>query len=166
MMRNTASSYREEHESFVSNLKGSSVGCILACLMHIPAYVLLLKLAQRHRKPRLSRDYCLLVFPLLLTVTVFANHNYWSITALIVVLFFLLRSPQHSNMVNEIVLDTDGIELSNESVTESRRCAASPNISNSLPFFSKTNYITTFKGSRFTSLQNCHIFKLILLFSS
>jgi hypothetical protein len=49
------------------------------CILHLPALVLLLKLVQSHRRPRLLRDYVFLALPCLLTTTVFANAGYLSL---------------------------------------------------------------------------------------
>lgn len=75
--------YKEEHEAFVSNLKGTSIGCIYFCLSHVPALVLLLKLVQANRRPRLLRDFTFLVIPILLIITLLADQSFWTLPCLL-----------------------------------------------------------------------------------
>lgn len=82
LMSSRISSYKDEHESFVSNLKGTSVACVVTCLAHVPAFIMLAKVMQRTRKPRIIREFLCLSFPLLLTITVFADYSYLSLTIL------------------------------------------------------------------------------------
>lgn len=134
-------SYKEEHESFVANLKGSSIGCIIVCLLHMPAYILLLKMAQKYSKPSLSRDFLLLVFPTLLTVTVFANYNYISLIVLIVILCIRMRTPRHNHVVNEVVLGGESPVFEKpENSADNERTAKEENMHH------RTNYITIYKG--------------------
>jgi hypothetical protein len=96
-MVNSVSTYKEEHEAFVSNLKGTSVGCVLVYLLHIPAFILLTKLTQRGRKIRILREFFFLVFPLLLEMTVFADYNYLSLIGLIVIIYVYYKTDQRSS---------------------------------------------------------------------
>lgn len=86
------SSYKIEHEAFVSNLKGTSIACIIACLLHIPALILLLKIFQTSRRARLIRDYFVFVFPLILTITVLADYNYVTIALLGLLIVYLTKA--------------------------------------------------------------------------
>lgn len=101
----SAASYRAEHESFVSNLKGTSITCILFYLAHAPACVFLLKLVQGNRKPSIVRDICFLVMPLLLSMTILSNHSYWSLPCLISIGFVV--SKYHQRSQKDHVLDID-----------------------------------------------------------
>lgn len=77
------SAYKAEHEQFTSNLKGTSILCIILCILHVPACLLISKLVQWRRKPNWIRDYAFLVVPQLLSITVLHNHSYWSLPCLL-----------------------------------------------------------------------------------
>lgn len=137
-----SASYKEEHESFVSNLKGSSIGCIIACLMHVPIFILILKLVQRYKKPSLARDFLILVFPSLLVVTVFANYNYFTLVMLSIILFLIIRSLSHgSKFINETVLGDVNIEFVSSNHKDELN-----NGKNDENVYQRTNYITIYKG--------------------
>ena len=135
-------SYKEEHESFVSNLKGSSIGCIIVCLMHVPVFILTLKLVQRYKKPTLMRDFLILVFPSLLVVTVFANYNYVSLVALTIILCLVMRSLSQCKHVNETVLSDVNIEFVSGNHKDELN-----NGKNEENIHQRTSYITIYKGS-------------------
>lgn len=80
---NSFLSYKKQHEAFVSNLKGTSVGCILSCLAHAPALILLIKLVQKTSAPVFHRDMLCLVIPLLLSITVLADYCFLSLLAIL-----------------------------------------------------------------------------------
>eukprot|EP01039_Chlorochromonas_danica_P012293 gene12293-14018_t len=78
------STYKEEHESFVSNLSGSSAECVVLCLAHVPAYILLTKMIQGFSAPRVLLDFMGLGLPLMLTMTVFSEYTVASMCFLLV----------------------------------------------------------------------------------
>lgn len=66
--------YKQQHEAFVKNEKGSSVATVMISCAHLPVLVLILSLIQiRYNKSKLSNDLIILVYPLLLAMTVFAE---------------------------------------------------------------------------------------------
>ena len=140
-------SYKHQHESFVSNLKGSSIGCILACLIHVPIFILLLKIVQNKCKPTVSRDFLLLVLPLLLIITVFSNHNYWSIILFVTILYPLI----HYNFRNDVVVVNGNSPLVDEN-SSNITSSIDTNAENNKTILkysqnrSKTSSITYFKG--------------------
>jgi hypothetical protein len=105
-----ALSYKEEHEAFVSNLKGTSVGCILACFLHIPAVILLLKLIQKKARPRILRDMVYLVIPLLLSLTVLADYSYVSLIIIAIAEIYTLQLQKlkyESDVVQDVIASED-----------------------------------------------------------
>ena len=66
--------YKEEHEGFVKNFKGTSAFFVVICLAHLPASILLLKIVQGSSKPLFIRDFVCLVLPLLLNMTILADY--------------------------------------------------------------------------------------------
>lgn len=126
------SDYKVAHEAFVSNIKGTSIGCIIACLLHIPAYILMLKISQFRRKPRIIRDYCLLTVPMLLTITVVVDHNYWSLACVTALLIYVIKSDTH---------DSDG------SVDATDMNIMSSNNERPERLTGSTTYLTLFKGA-------------------
>lgn len=99
--------YKKEHESFVSNLSGSTASHVLACLAHGPALLFFLKVVQNHRQPIIIRDYTILTIPVLLNMTVLAAYSFQTIALLMVsaVLYFywLVSSNTHRWKVVGIV---------------------------------------------------------------
>lgn len=85
-------SYKSEQEAFVSNLTGTDITCILACVAHIPLLVLLLKIVQQTNKPMILRDILFLVVPLILVTTISANYNFWTVFLLAIYITALYRS--------------------------------------------------------------------------
>jgi hypothetical protein len=108
MMKSDA--YRAEHESFVSNGKGTSVGCIMAYMAHVPAFIVLLKLSQGFRKPRIVRDVAVLVVPTLLSMTVLAEYNYWSLACIIVLLTIAVNTSQRDSHTDTDVASEVGYQ--------------------------------------------------------
>lgn len=101
----SASSYKEQHEAFVSNLKGTSLFCVATCLAHVPALLLLTKLLHircgliepRVKMPQISavREYLFFVLPMLLVITVLADYNYLTLLVICSVVAALRSSlPQ------------------------------------------------------------------------
>mmetsp|Transcript_11546 Transcript_11546/g.25939 ORF Transcript_11546/g.25939 Transcript_11546/m.25939 type:complete len:349 (+) Transcript_11546:67-1113(+) len=107
--------YRAEHESFVSNGKGTSVGCIMAYIAHVPAFIVLLKLSQGFRKPRIVRDVAVLVVPTLLSMTVLAEYNYWSLTCIIVLLTIAVNTSQRDSHTDTADVGDQGMGYQNTS---------------------------------------------------
>ena len=91
--------YKTDHESFVSNAQGTSVGCVFACMVHAPALIVLLKMSQGHGSPHVLRDYALLVIPIFLSTTVFADWNYWTVAALYISLIALWLARSKHNLI-------------------------------------------------------------------
>lgn len=76
-------SYKEEHEGFMKNYKGTSAACVIVCLAHVPASILLLKIVQGNSKSSFLRDYFCLVAPLLLNMTVLADYCYFTLLLMV-----------------------------------------------------------------------------------
>jgi len=125
-------SYMLEHEAFVSNIKGTSVGCVLVCLLHLPMFILLTKLFQGKRKPRIIRDLVFLVLPILATITVLAEYNYWSLLSAICISVLFMNS---SDLTYDLNRDHVLVGDSN-----------SPTSSSHAIIYYSTSYITLFKG--------------------
>jgi hypothetical protein len=89
-------SYKSQQEAFVSNLTGTSISCILACVTHIPLFVLLLKISQRAKKPSVLCDIMFLVIPTILITTVSTIYNYWTLPLLILFSVVVLRHDNTS----------------------------------------------------------------------
>ncbi len=123
-----SSAHKIDHESFVSNLKGTSVACVIACIAHVPCCIVLLKIAQKSKKPRLLRDICFVVVPMLLIVTVMADYNYMTVLSTLIVLAVMYFRTSGKLPVND----------SNNS---------SPDKVNINPSKQNTYYLTLFKGT-------------------
>ena len=130
--RMSKDSYMLEHEAFVSNIKGTSVGCVLVCLLHLPIFILLTKLFQGKRKPRIIRDLVFLVLPILATITVLAEYNYWSLLSAICISVLFMNS---SDLTYDLNRDHVLVGDSN-----------SPTSSSHAIIYYSTSYITLFKG--------------------
>jgi len=94
-------SYKEVHEAFVSNLKGTSAGDVFVVLVHLPLAILLLKLVQgssssssSSSRPLFLRDFVYLALPLLLSLTVLADLSYVSAVLLLIGELFTLQMKQ------------------------------------------------------------------------
>mmetsp|Transcript_14027 Transcript_14027/g.20977 ORF Transcript_14027/g.20977 Transcript_14027/m.20977 type:complete len:565 (-) Transcript_14027:11-1705(-) len=122
-----SSAYKDEHEAFVSNLKGTSLSCVLVCLAHVPACILLLKLVQAWRRPRILRDLFVLVYPLMFSLTIFSGHGYWSLPSLFSIAF----------MISQLKGDRRGAGLSSDHF-------GSTTLEDSQ---TKLSYLSLFKGS-------------------
>jgi len=116
-------SYMLEHEAFVSNIKGTSVGCVLVCLLHLPMLILLTKLFQGRRKPRIIRDLVFLVLPILATITILAEYNYWSLLSAI--------------CISVLFMNSSDINCDSNSLNSCSHYAST---------YHSTSYITLFKG--------------------
>ena len=122
-------SYRDEHVSFVSNLKGTSIGCIVTCLAHSPCCILLVKLVQRNTKPMLLRDMFYFVIPLLLNMTVLADQCYWTLGILTLIeIIYVIKM----NRENARKFDFEQLQIGSHSVEQEHS--------------SKLNFLTLFKG--------------------
>ena len=93
--------YKEEHEGFVKNFKGTSAFFVVICLAHLPASILLLKIVQGSSKPLFIRDFVCLVLPLLLNMTILADYCYITIFLLIVgeIVYILRFNPYREKKV-------------------------------------------------------------------
>ena len=93
--------YKEEHEGFVKNFKGTSAFFVVICLAHLPASILLLKIIQGSSKPLFIRDFFCLVLPLLLNMTILADYCYITIFLLIggEIIYILRFNPYREKKV-------------------------------------------------------------------
>ncbi len=96
--------YREQHESFVSNLKGTSPLDVLVSLAHFPIALILLKLLQKGSTPMFLRDVTGLMLPLLLCLTLFADYSYLTLLVILIGELWLLqrRAPSASVEVSSL----------------------------------------------------------------
>ena len=94
-------SYKKQHEAFVSNLKGTSVGCILSCLAHAPVLILMIKLVQKTSSPIFFRDMMYLVIPLLLSITILADYCLLSLLAIIFAQICFLQMQQTASIPSD-----------------------------------------------------------------
>ena len=121
--------YKAEHEAFVSNMKGTSVGCIFACLAHAPALILILKGSQGFNTPNILRDFVFLVVPTLLTITVASDYNYLTLVCMYALIGAYLFSSS-----KRMTLDS----LFNEKAANARNVESHSH--------NNTSYLTLFKG--------------------
>ena len=93
--------YKEEHEGFVKNFKGTSAFFVVICLAHLPASILLLKITQGSSKPLFIRDFLCLVLPLLFNMTILADYCYLTIFLLIggEIIYILRFNPYRQKKV-------------------------------------------------------------------
>lgn len=82
--------FKREHERFVSHLAGSDVGVIVVYLAHVPALIFLVQIIRKQHwyKTRwllLCIDFGLLVIPLLLGMTILAEHLPWSLAFVLLI---------------------------------------------------------------------------------
>ncbi len=89
--------YKADHEAFVSNLSGSSVACVLVTLLHVPAFIFLAKYAMTECKNAFLREFLVLSFPLLLTMTVFSDYIYLSLGIILLIIYCVLGNAQLSD---------------------------------------------------------------------
>lgn len=125
-------SYKDEHETFVSNGKGTSVMCVFICLAHAPALIYGLKVCQQATGPNIFRDICFMTIPAVLTLTVLAEFNH--ITALFLYFLVAVHRVQKYHVI----------------ITESEN--------NAQPFSHiATNHLTLYKG--INCLFRCELFQ-------
>lgn len=95
--------YKQEHEGFVKNFKGTSAGNILCTLAHVPASILLLKIVQGNSQPSFIRDFSCLVLPILLNMTILADYCYLTIVLLVTseIIYVVYFNPCRSRPGNE-----------------------------------------------------------------
>ena len=74
-------SYKSEHEYFVSNGIGTGAINILACLLHAPPLVYVLLSWQTGRQPRILRDLLVVSLPALLSLTLLAEYQFYTLLA-------------------------------------------------------------------------------------
>jgi hypothetical protein len=100
-------SYKEEHEGFMKNFKGTSAACVIVCLAHVPASILLLKIVQGNSKSSFLRDYICLVVPLLLNMTVLADYCYFTLLLMVMLeAIYVLRFNQYRVRKDREITDT------------------------------------------------------------
>ena len=107
-------SYKEQHEAFVSNLKGTSAACILTCLSHFPIIIIVLKLIQKKSKALYLRDLVYLTIPLLLSFTILADYSYITLLILLIFIIYNLQTSQVTiqSSESEKILSTNSNKLS------------------------------------------------------
>ena len=131
--------YKEEHEGFVKNFKGTSAFFVVICLAHLPASILLLKIIQGSSKPQFLRDFMCLVLPLLLNMTILADYCYLTIFMMIgcEVVFILFFNPYREKKTadNELVLNG------------SNAASGGSFLSSSIARCKRVAYLNLFKGS-------------------
>lgn len=112
----TMKPYSDEQAAFFSNLKGSSAWDVLLCILHLPALILLLKLVQCHRRPRLIRDFVFLVTPLLFCLTIFSEGSHLSLILIIISDIYLYRSikAQEDHMTMSNAFSDHNVEIFSE----------------------------------------------------
>jgi phosphatidylinositol glycan class W len=124
-----ALSYEAEKLAFVSNLKGTSAGCVLVCLAHAPLAVLGLKMVQKRKRPLLQRDALFLVLPVLLNMTLLADYCYWTFVVFLgLVVAYVWKVESDVRRRKVVTLD------------------AAPESSSSSSNSDKLSYLTLFKG--------------------
>lgn len=126
-------SYNEEHEAFVSNLKGSSAFCVLIALCHGPPLIFFLKLIQGHRQPRIFRDYVFFMLPMLASLTIFADAGYLSLAILILSEIYILRR----NIITQAIQNKQ-TSIQNDNTNEES---------------SDKSFVTIFKGKRMSKQE-------------
>lgn len=135
--------YKYEHEQFMSNLKGSSAACIVACLLHVPVFVMLTKLIQKGRKPRLLREFFFLCLPLLLTMTIFADYTYLSLFIGLITAASLYQSQRRRIIAESSNVSSAAIEVAVNNSQQSHHPPAHQSK------YQRTSYLTLSKGKLF-----------------
>ena len=144
--------YKDHHEAFVSNLKGTSAADVLICLSYVPVAVILLKLVQKSSLPLYLRDVAYLVVPILLNLTILADFSYITLFALLLCeLYTLQKILQISLRGSNISDDIFYYSAENNSLLKS-----------------KTSFISLFRGkiepTRFLNNRyKFHAYKMYLL---
>lgn len=67
--------YKSEHELFVSDGSGTSVLNVLACLSHAPPLIYLLQRWQANHKSNIMIEIVLISLPALISLTLLADHQ-------------------------------------------------------------------------------------------
>ena len=104
--------YKEEHQGFVKNFKGTSAGYVIVCLLHVPASILLLKIVQGSKQPSFLRDFVCLVLPILLNMTILADYCYVTIILLILLeaLYILRINPYRERKESDNISEESSSE--------------------------------------------------------
>lgn len=129
------SNYKAEHEEFVSNLNGSSTASVIICLAHVPALILLTKLVQKGKKPRLFFEFLFFSFPMLLCMTIFADYSMISLSIILLTAGLLYQGKK-------VVACADGFFVS-----ASERPSMTGNKSENRKI--RASYLTLSKGDDF-----------------
>ena len=139
----TLCGYKEEHQGFVKNFKGTSVGNILICLIHVPASILFLKIVQGSSPPSFIRDMFCLILPILLNMTVFADYCYFTIILMIAfeIIFILKINPYRVRKESDDVTHSGNVLHDNEPSSLFYKCKG-------------LTYINLFKGKWVRGLYN------------
>jgi hypothetical protein len=95
--------YKEQHESFVSNLSGTDVITFLLPLLHLPFLIIISKILHKGRKSSILLEFAVLILPVLLVLTVCADYAYWTLSfCLGTVVLLLLKERKHNKELSPI----------------------------------------------------------------
>lgn len=83
-------SYKTYHEEFVSNNNGTSLSSVVSCIFLFPVYLFILKLFQGYKNQHIIWDFILLMLPMLLALTVFADYNSWVLLCFVFIISLFL----------------------------------------------------------------------------
>lgn len=139
--------YKEEHEGFVKNFKGTSAFFVVICLAHLPASILLLKIVQGSSKPLFIRDFVCLVLPLLLNMTILADYCYLTIFLLIggEIVYILRFNPYREKKIADNDMNL--------------RCSLpGGSLLSSIARCKRMAYLNLFKGSISIFFCDCHCY--------
>jgi flagellar biosynthesis component FlhA len=92
-----AKSYKEAHEDFVSNGQGSDIFRVLFCLMQSFGYMLIIKFLERILSPSIAVDLIFLAIPMLFTLTIWEEYNFYSFCSLLIVSILLTLAFTNKN---------------------------------------------------------------------
>jgi hypothetical protein len=111
--------YKSDHEAFVSNLKGTSAGDVIACLGHFPATIILIKMIQKTSIPLYLRDLVYLALPILLSMTILADYSYVSLIGIVVSEIVVLQMSKTNSIDSQLenASDNKKIDYLNKKLT-------------------------------------------------
>lgn len=98
--------YKLRHEEFMSNLSGTSVSAVAACIYHLPCFILAVKCVQVFIEQNIFVDFILVVVPLLVTATVGFSSNGFSLFCLTTLFTLILWKKKLFNEPENIHQET------------------------------------------------------------